>query len=111
MKKQIKKVQDYFKNKMLSNEFEITKIEEYTLDLIIDSEYKFTIGTGNIDIPTSRRPYIGTLSFMDIELSDEESEILNGLLLPAINRFRKETLLAKKKKELEQLQNELANVS
>jgi hypothetical protein len=47
---------------------------------------------------------------MDIEFTDEESTKFNELLLPAINKFRKETLLAQKKKELERLQNELSIV-
>jgi len=111
MKKQIKKVQDYFKNKMLSNDFEITKVEEHLMELLIDSEYKFTIWTGNIDIPTSRKPYSGRLSFMDIDMTDEDAIKFDELLLPAINKFRKETLLAKKTKELELLQNELNSMS
>jgi len=111
MKKQIKKVQDYFKNKMLSNDFEIINIEEYTMELLIDSEYKFIIWTGNVDIPKSRKPYSGKLSFMDIGMTDEEATKFDELILPAINKFRKETLLAVKMKELERLQNELSSVS
>jgi len=111
MKNQIKKVQDHFKKKLLSKDFEITRVEEYTLELLIDSEYKFIIWTGSVDIPTSRKPYSGKLSFMDIEMTDEDAIKFNELLLPAINKFRKETLLAEKKKELERLQNELENVS
>ena len=111
MKKQIKKVQDYFKSKMLSNDFEILNVEEYTLELVIDSEYKFIIWTGNTNIPESRKPYSGKLSFMDIGMTNEEAIKFNDLLLPAINKFRKETLLEQKRKELERLQNELSSVS
>ena len=111
MKKQIKQVQDYFKNKMLSNDFEILNVDEYTLELRIDSEYKFVIWTGNVDIPQSRKLYSGKLSFMDINMTNDEAIKFNELLLPAINKFRKETLLEQKRKELEQLQNELSSVS
>lgn len=111
MKKQIKKVQDYFKSKILSNDFEILNVEEYTLELMIDSEYKFIIWIGNIEIPESRKPYSGKLSFMDVNLTDEEAIKFNELLLPVIKKFRKETLLEQKRKELERLQNELSSVS
>jgi len=111
MKNQIKKVQDYFKNKLLSSQFEIIKVEQYTMELLIDSEYKFTIWISNVHIPENRKLYSGTLSFMDIGLTDEDAIKLNELLLPAINKFRKETLLVEKKAELERLQNELNTMS
>lgn len=111
MKTQIKKVQDYFKNKMLSSDFEIINVEEHLMELLIDSEYKFIIWTGNIDIPESRKPYNGKLSFMDIGMTDEEAAKFDELLLPAINKFRKENLLAQKMEELERLQNELSSMS
>jgi len=111
MKTKIKEVQDYFKSKMLSNDFAITNVEEYTIELLIDNEYKFIIWIGNVNIATSRKPYSGKLSFMDIEMTDEDATKFNELLLPAINKFRKETLLAEKLKELERLKNELSNVS
>ena len=101
MKTQIKKVQDYFKSKMLSKDFEILNVGEYTLELLIDSEYKFTIWTGNLDIPESRRLYSGDLSFMDVNMTDKEAIKFNELLLPTINKFRKE----QKQKELERWQN------
>ena len=111
MKTKIKEVQDYFKNKMLSSEFTITSVEEYTIELLIDNEYKFIIWIGNVDIATSRKTYSGKLSFMDIGLTDDEAIKLNDILLPAINKFRKETLLEQKRKEFERLQNELGGVS
>lgn len=111
MKTKIKEVQDYFKGKMLSGEFTIIGVEEYTIELLIDDEYKFIIWIGNVDIATSRKPYSGKLSFMDIGLTDDEAIKLNDLLLPAINKFRKETLLEQKWKEFERLQNELSSVS
>jgi len=107
MKEQIKQVQDYFKNKMLSNDFEITEIEEYRIELLIDHEYNFTIWIGNVNIPESRKLYKGKLSFMDIEMSDEDAIKMNDILLPAINKFRKEILLSEKMKEIGQLKNEL----
>ena len=111
MKKQIKEVQDYFKSKMLSSDFVITAVDEFILELIIDNEYKFFIWIGNLDIPKSRKPAQYKLNFMDIGLTDDEAIKLNDILLPAINKFRKETLLEQKRKEFERLQNELSRLS
>jgi hypothetical protein len=41
MEAKVKEVQDYFKNKILSSEFEVTEITEHRLNLNIDSVYKF----------------------------------------------------------------------
>jgi hypothetical protein len=111
MKEQIKKVQDYFKSKMLSGDFDIMNIDEYKLELIIDNEYKFFLWIGNLDIPKLTKPYSGELSFMDLSLSNEEAIKLNRVLLPTINKFRKETLLSQKTRELESLQKELSDIT
>lgn len=109
MKIKIQEVLDYFKKKLLSNDFTITFIEECTLELLIDNEYRFIIWTGNIDIPKSRKVYSfgGKLSFMDVNLTDDESIKLDSILSPTINKFRRETLLKRKMEELEKLQKEV----
>lgn len=111
MKEQIKKVNDYFKSKMLSKDFDIIKVEEYIMEILIDNDYNFVIWIGNLHIPESRKCYSSALSFMDIHFEKEESLKLNELLQPEIIKFRKKELLAKKIKELEQLQKELSSVS
>lgn len=111
MKTKIKQVQDYFKCKMLSQDFEIIKLSECTIRLVIDSEYEFIIWIGNMNIPHSTNIYKSSLSFMDVSLTNEECIKFNEVLLPVINKFKKETLLNKKKQELEQLQNELNGIS
>jgi len=111
MKKQIKKVNDYFKSKMLSKDFEIIKVDEYIMEILIDNEYKFVIWIGNLHIPESRKCYSSALSFMDVQFEEEESFKLNELLQPEIIKFRKEVLINRKKEELEQLQNELSSLS
>ncbi len=110
MKTKIKEVQNYFKRKMLSGEFVIADVEEYSIDLLIDDEYKFIIWIGNVNIPETRKLHSGRLSFIAIELSDDEAIKLNEILLPAINKFRKQTLLEQKRREFERLQNELNNI-
>lgn len=111
MKNQIKKIQDYFKSKMLSQDFEIKEVREHTMKLLIDTEYEFTIWIGNADIPNTRQIHDGTLSFMNIQFTRDESKKLHEILLPAVNKFKKETLLNKKKQELEKLQKEINAMS
>lgn len=110
MEKEIKKVEDYFKNKLLSGDFEVSETKEHTVKLIIDSKYVFTIWTGNFDIPSTRRCYDGGENYMNIPFNKTESIKLHGKLSPIVNKFRKEVLLAKKKEELKRLQKELSKI-
>jgi hypothetical protein len=108
MQEKIKEVQDYFKNKILSKDFEVEKIEQHYFYLLIDSQYEFIIWIGNFDIPRCTKPIS---SFIDIDITDEEAIKLHGLLLPIVNKYKKETLLEQKKKELEELQKEVNGLS
>lgn len=107
MEAMIKEIQDYFKNKLLSNEFEVAKLSEFTIDLLVDSKYLFVIWIANLDIPQSRKNYSNILSFMDLEFTNGESVQLDKILSPIVLKYRKEVLVEEKKRELEQLLNEI----
>ena len=107
MEAKIKEVQDYFKNKLLSGEFEVAKISECTIELLVDSEYLFVIWTGNMHLPKYRKNYSNDLSFMDLEFTNEESIELDRILSPIVSKYNKEVLIAQKERELEQLKNTL----
>jgi len=108
MKEQIERVQDYFKNKLLSNEFVIVKIDQYQIEILIDDHFNFTLWIGNFDIPgTVNQNTILKQSFMDLKLTDENSEDLHAILYPTIIKHRKEVLLAEKTQELENLKKSL----
>jgi len=109
MKTKIKEVQEYFKQKLLSKEFEIINIDEYILELKIDLEYTFFIWIGNPTILGSKKIHHSRLSFINIELTDEDSIRLNEIISPVVNEFRREKLLAQKIKELEELKKEFNN--
>lgn len=106
MKTKIKQVQDYLKNKLLSGEFEVEEIEEYRLCLIIDNEYKFTIWVGNPNIPDSRSQCEGS-NFMMLDLSHKDRIMLHVKTKKIVSDYRKNILLASKRKELKRLQKEL----
>lgn len=110
MEAKIKEVQDYFKNKLLSSEFEVAKISECTIELLVDSKYLFVIWTGNLHLTKYRKNYSNTLSFMDLEFTDDESIELNEVLLPTILKYKKDVLIEEKKQELEKLINETNNI-
>lgn len=106
MEAKIKEVQDYFKNKLLSNNFEVQETRECTIDLLVDSKYLFVIWTGNLHLTKYRKNYSNTLSFMDLEFTDDESIELTKILRPIILKYKKDVLIEEKKQELERLINE-----
>ena len=111
MKKQIKKVQDYFKSKLLSFDFEIKHVSEHIMRIIIDSEYEFTIWIGNPNIPESRKLYRNEFNVIYFELTDDEAKSLHEYLMPAIKEFRKNTLLEQKRRDLKKLEEEIGNLT
>ncbi len=108
MKEQIKEVQAYFKSKMLNGEFTISKMGQYQATLLVD-DFPFIIWIANVSkIPETCKNYNMALSFMDLEFNREEAEKLSTILSPAIKKFRKTELINEKRKELEELERELA---
>lgn len=107
MKEQIKQVQDYFKSKLLTKDFEIKKIEAYTMQIIIDGQFAFNIWIGNIDTPSLRYLYKDAPNFIDLQLTKSECETLHNLVVDDVKKYIKETLIAEKIKELEQFQKEM----
>jgi hypothetical protein len=81
MEKQIREVQQYFKDKILAKDFEIKKIGTYSLEIIIDNQYLFTIWIGNLLlIPEGVKLFTERYNFMDVPFTDEESKKLSKLI-------------------------------
>lgn len=100
-------VQNYFKAKLLNNEFEVGEIKEYEIQLKIDG-FDFWIWIGNIDLPYTRnQKNCSTQSAILLSLDKEESIDLDKLISPIVQEHRKTILLEKKQKEIENLQKEI----
>lgn len=109
METQIKKVQDYFKTKLLSNDFEITEFTQYLVTVLVDNEYKFTIWIGNTNIPETTKLYDGSYNFMSIPFTGDESKTLSKIIMPRYLKYKQDTLIKQKREELERLENEITN--
>ncbi len=111
MKQKIKEVHDYFKNKLLENDCEIIEMKEHTCKVSIDKEYNFTIWTGNFTYPDHCKLYSGSYNFIHINFSSKESKKLHSNFKSRVNKFKKETLLKEKQKEVETLQKQLETLA
>ena len=107
MKPQIQEVQKYYKNKILSQDYEILSITEYFTTILIDDKYHFVLWTAVLDHPESVKQYKHDRSFMQIDFTDAEARQLHAALYPQITKHKKGCILAEKIKELEKLKTEL----
>ena len=109
MEEKIKAVQDYFKAKILNGDFEVKSVDTHYFELQIDAKYDFIIWAGNPDIVESfginQRPL--KQSFMWMDFTIDEKQILKSLVMPYVNDFKRSTLLEQKRKELQDLEDSL----
>ena len=110
-KKKIKEVHDYFRDKLVTGDFEVKKIEEYTISLIIDKEYLFRIWTATEDFGIQTygtgTDAMKKNSFMSITFREKDKKALWSKLKPIIKKHNDTVILAEKKRTFEQLKKEL----
>ena len=100
MKTEIKKVNDFFVQKILNKEYEIKELNDYTSNIIVDN-FKFCIWMGNG--PQNTRCYLTSQfdNFMMLDFKREQQEkIYNDF-----NAIRKENeveILLAERREIEQ---------
>lgn len=111
MKKQIEEVQQYFKEKLLSGEFETKTIGDHQMEVTVDG-YCFSIWIGNFDLPHTRKPYESSMNtFMQLpEFSDAEGRKLHKIVAPMVKEYRATKGRQAKLKQLEELKKELGEI-
>lgn len=110
MKKKIEEVEQYFKNKLLSKDFEIIKIDEFVMTVLIDEKYKFTIWIGNLDIPMTRELYAEG-NYMMIALTESDKFKLHTLIVEDVKKHRNISLYLEKLKQIEALKKEVEDIT
>ena len=107
MKEMIKKCQQYFKNKLLAGEFEVIEITENYVNVVIDSEYPFSIWVGNMfDYPHTVKTWELGRNLITLDFTKEDGLQLCSIIKPQVLQYRKNTLIAQKQAELEKLISE-----
>lgn len=90
----IKEVQNYFKGKIVSGDYEIIDYDRYITGICVDEKYPFTFWTGNGAPNIGIYFDCGYKSFMDIKFIGEEKKIIWDYLNTKIE-------ILKARKELE----------
>ncbi len=105
-KETILEVQDYFKQKLIRGEFEITKITEFETSVLIDKDFQFVIWTSNGEWALKISEH--ATSFIDIsELTKAEKEKMWKHFEKPVEKFKGGDLLEQKRKQFEKLRKEL----
>lgn len=107
MKEKIAEVQSYFKNKLLTGEFEVIEITENYVNVVIDGEYPFSIWVGNMfDHPHTVKTWEFGKNLIALDFTKEDGLQLYSIIKPQVLQYRKNTLIAQKQAELEKLISE-----
>ncbi|MBK9357613.1 MAG: hypothetical protein IPN08_09545 [Bacteroidales bacterium] len=107
MKAKIDEVINYFKTKILSKEFEISKISQHTMEITIDGIYNFTIWIGNITYPETVKLYESNFNFIHINLTATQSKKLFRLIRKDVEDYRNNVTIPQKMAEFNRLKKEL----
>jgi hypothetical protein len=105
MKNKIKEVHDYFKTLIINGQYEVVKNEYHTMEISINGEYIFTLWMANKS--DGFELYKGALNFMQVEFNVKEKEKAYKTAKVIHDEYKRTELLTQKRKELEELENEL----
>jgi len=106
METKIKEVQDYFKNKILSGEFDVCEIHEYYVTVLVDITYQFCIWVGRQNPQEFCKLWDGKFNFIYFDFEKEERAKLHKSMLQIIAEgaaARKAQQIADLEKQLEAL--------
>jgi hypothetical protein len=102
MKKQITTIQKYFKDKLLSGEYEISILNsEHVIELTIDNEFKFTIWISNSGFEQYISSYFNFIVLQ--EFTKEEVLTARIKLDPRLKKLEEEI----KETKIQELQNQI----
>ena len=109
METQIKELQNYFTNKILNGEFEVVKVDKYTIKILIDDKYPFEIWVMN---GTQYRDYTKTYisnggCFMSLEFTQKQSSKVYTLFSKIRKEHWEKQGRREKQKEFNKLKKEL----
>jgi len=105
MKNSIEEVQHYFNTKIINAKYEVLEIDEHTITVIIDNEYRFCLWIANDGY--SFGLYDGSYNFMQIKLSEvDKKKAFNNVKL-IIKKNYNEKIKPKKLEQYNKLKKEL----
>jgi hypothetical protein len=102
-------IQTYFKEKVLNQDFEVTRVSEYHINIKFDGKYDFSIWIGQIakNCGFWNGTFADNLSSLNPEFTDDEKEKLHTICLNIQESHQSDIVqkeideLEKKKKDLE----------
>jgi len=103
METQIKQVNDYFVQKLMNQDFELTYITSALATVLIDAKYQFTFWIANSK--NDFECYKMEVNFMDLDFTPEQREFLYTYFRELYTKNEKEALLEEKERIEKKLKN------
>ena len=108
METKIQEVHDYFRDKLINGNFEITKIKKHHINLLIDNKYPFSIWIANMDYGIcTYGDMVDAFSYMNISFRVKDKLSLWRKLKPHLDLKTNKELRRDKMIEYNRLKKEL----
>ena len=104
--KLINTVNGYFISRILNGDFNVIQVNKYRVTITVDSyKFSFWIANGEQFFKTN---YGGDYhSFIDLRITDQESEMMYEIIMNRAKSYYAESLLDEKLKKLKEIQEEI----
>lgn len=110
MKNQILEIQNYFKQKLISGDYELlTPSSEHVSEVVIDNEFKFSLWTSDLKYFYQYSPVYENFILLPEFNQTEQKKALSNLK-PRFEEIQKTKVLKLKEKELLKLQKEISKL-
>jgi hypothetical protein len=108
MNKEIKKVENYFKAKIIAGDFKVTKVADHHIAIWVDKKYKFIIWTANesYGLDTYNCSFVETSSYMNFKFTKAQKLKAWKTIEALLGKHKeetKQTKIAELKEELKRL--------
>jgi hypothetical protein len=102
---QIKEIQDYFINKVVTGDYKVTEFDSHYLKITIDGKYDFCLWT--INKAEYFSTYSGSFNFIELPFTEEQKVEAFAKCEEVIAQNWESEIKPQKLKQLEELQKEL----
>lgn len=109
--KKIKEISDYFKQKIVDGDYEITDIGSCTATIVVDSKHEFElwVSNGERNFSIYEDPFVAVSTSLKMKLDPEEKKLGWENIKPRLEKS-KPTIKQRKIAELKALEEEIKNL-
>ena len=108
MKKQIKELQDYFRNQLMEGNFKLKEVQDHTCVITVDGEYDFSLWKDMKLMKDGLYTSFDARNFMLFDITQEQCLLIDSALRPLLEDHFVNVLYDQKLALYERLKKELS---